>query len=165
MIKCSVSHCDFSVGYKKQLLTFIYVEDLTNAMFDAIAAGKVGKKYIISEDRCYTQGEFRGIVARELGKKWVIPVKLPLWMVYLVSFIAEKWGIIRMKPSTLNRDKFKIMRQRNWSCDVSDARQDFGFNPKFSLPEGIKATVAAYLEQKHGAKKRSAENGNEQLGR
>lgn len=148
MIKSIDSHWDFGVGFRKQLLTFIYVEDLANAMFDAIEAGVVRKKYIISEDRAYTQKEFRAIVARELGVKWVIPMKLPMWIVYIASFFAEKWGVVKMRPSTLNRDKFKIMKQRNWSCDVSDAKRDFGFNPQFSLERGIKETVKAYLIEK-----------------
>ena len=55
MIKSIDSHFDFGVGYRKQMLTFIYVSDLVNAMFDALAAGVLRKKYIISEDRAYTQ--------------------------------------------------------------------------------------------------------------
>lgn len=152
MIKSIDSHWDFGVGYRKQLLTFIYVEDLVNAMFDAYDAGVVKKKYIISEDRSYTQKEFRDIVARELGGKWVIPVKLPMWIVYIASYFAEKWAAAQMQASTLNRDKFKIMKQRNWSCDVSDAKRDFNFNPQFSLEKGIKATVAAYLSDKQREK-------------
>ena len=152
MIKSIDSHWDFGVGYRKQLLTFIYVEDLVNAMFDAYDAGVVKKKYIISEDRSYTQKEFRDIVARELGGKWVIPVKLPMWIVYIASYVAEKWAAAQMQASTLNRDKFKIMKQRNWSCDVSDAKRDFNFNPQFSLEKGIKATVAAYLSDKQREK-------------
>lgn len=148
MIKSIDRHWDFGVGYRKQLLTFIYVEDLVNAVFDALQSGVVKKKYIISEDRAYTQAEFRRVVADELGVKWVIPLKLPMWMVYIASVLAEKWGMINMKPSTLNRDKFKIMKQRNWSCDVSDAKRDFSFNPKFSLKEGIKLTVKEYLAEK-----------------
>ena len=152
MIKSIDSHWDFGVGYRKQLLTFIYVEDLVNAMFDAYDAGVVKKKYIISEDRSYTQKEFRDIVARELGGKWVIPVKLPMWIVYIASYFAEKWAAAQLRTSTLNRDKFKIMKQRNWSCDVSDAKRDFNFNPQFSLEKGIKATVAAYLSDKQREK-------------
>lgn len=155
MIQSIDSHFDFGVGYRKQVLTFIYVEDLVNAMFDAFAAGVVGKKYIISEDRSYTQKEFRSIVSKHLNKKWVIPVKLPMWIVYIASVVAEKWGIARMKPSTLNRDKFKIMKQRNWACDVTDAKQDFGFNPQFSLDRGIEITVKAYLDEKKKAKEGS----------
>lgn len=152
MIESIDAHFDFGVGYRRQVLTFIYVEDLVNAMFDALAAGVLKKKYIISEDKAYTQCEFRKIVAQELGRKFVIPVKLPLWMVYVASVVAEKWGVAQMRPSTLNRDKFKIMRQRNWDCDVSDAVKDFGFEVKFPLRRGIKETVKAYLAEKQRKK-------------
>ena len=149
MIKSIDRHFDFSVGFKKQLLTFIYVDDLVSAMYDALASDAVNKKYFISEGRVYTQDEFRKIVAEELGVKFVIPIKMPLWALYIVSFISEKWGKIRMKPTTLNLDKYKIMRQRNWDCDISDAVKDFGFKPKFTLRDGIKATVAAYKASKN----------------
>jgi len=148
MIKSIDSHFDFGVGYRKQMLTFIYVSDLVNAMFDALAAGVLRKKYIISYDRAFNQKEFRNIVSKRLGGKWVVPVKLPMWAVYAASVVAEKWGLIRLKPSTLNRDKFKIMKQRNWNCDVSDAKRDFGFNPQFPLERGIDITVEEYLKSK-----------------
>lgn len=148
MIQSIDRHFDFGVGFRKQMLTFIYVDDLVSAMFDALAAGVLHKKYIISEDRAYTQKEFRSIVARRLGRRFVIPLRLPMWVVYIASVVAEKWGVARNRPSTLNRDKFKIMRQRNWACSVEDARRDFGFNPRFSLERGVDATVEAYLNEK-----------------
>ena len=147
MIKCIDSHFDFGIGFKKQLLTFIYVEDLVNAIFDALEKAPLKRKYIISEDRAYTQKEFRKIVAEELGKKWVIPVKLPLWMAKMVSYVSEKYGLIRLKPSTLNSDKYKIMRQRNWNVDVSDAKRDSGSNPVHNLREGIRLTIESYKNQ------------------
>lgn len=149
MIKSIDSHFDFGVGFRRQLLTFIYVEDLAAAIFDALEApaGAVEhKKYIISEPRAYTQSEFRSIVARALGKRWVIPVMMPLWAVKGVSAVAEKIGVLRMKPSTLNTDKYNIMKQRNWDCDITEAVADFGFSPRYALEEGIAATVAAYRE-------------------
>lgn len=153
MIKCIDSRFDFGVGYRKQLLSFIYVSDLVGAMFDAISTdATLHKKYIISEPRVYTQTEFRRIVADALGKKFVIPVKLPLWAGYVASVVAEKWGAVRMKPSTLNRDKFKIMRQRNWNCSVDDAVRDFGFHADYPLQRGIDETVKAYLKEKQAKK-------------
>ena len=152
MIKSIDSHFDFGVGYRPQMLTFIYVDDLVEAMFNAIATPvTIKKKYIISEDRAYTQKEFRRIVADALGGKWVIPVRLPLWAVYAASVAAEKWGSLKGHASTLNRDKFRIMKQRNWTCDISDAARDFGFSPRVSLREGIEKTVEAYLEAKKAA--------------
>lgn len=149
MVKSIDAGWDFGVGYRRQLLTFIYVDDLVTAMFQALESdATVRRKYIISEDRAYTQSEFRRLTARLLGRKLVIPVRLPLWAVYIASAVAEEIGRARLKPSTLNRDKYKIMKQRNWSCDISDARRDFGFSPRFSLEEGMRRTVEAYLEAK-----------------
>lgn len=154
MIKSIDRHIDVGMGYRKQMLTFIYVDDLVGAMFDALAAGVSKKVYIIAEPQAYTQKEFREIVARELGGRWVLPLKLPMWAVLGVSTIAEKIGAWHAKPSTLNRDKYKIMKQRNWNADVSEAVADFGFHADFPLERGVHETVKAYLEAKKGNKKK-----------
>ncbi len=144
MIKSIDAHFDFGVGFRRQMLTFIYVEDLARAAFDALERAPVHHKYIISEPRAYSQKEFRQIVARELGRRFVIPVRLPLWALSVACVVSEKWGAAKMKAMTLNTDKYHIMAQRNWSCDVSDAVRDFGFAPRVDLREGIHRTVEAY---------------------
>lgn len=151
MIKSIDRRWDVGMGYRRQMLTFVYVEDLVSAMFLALEAPAekvVHHKYIISEDRAYTQKEFRTIVSSHLGKKFVIPVRFPMWVVYVVSTISEKIAAGRGKASTLNRDKYRIMKQRNWNCDISDAKRDLGFSPKWSLDDGIRETVAEYKNNK-----------------
>ncbi|MDE5959286.1 MAG: NAD(P)-dependent oxidoreductase [Muribaculaceae bacterium] len=144
MIKSIDSHFDFGVGFRKQMLTFIYVEDLVEAMFAALDKAPVKRRYNISEPRAYTQAEFRAIVARLLGRKLVVPLRLPLWMVYVASAVAEKIAALRGKPSTLNRDKYNIMRQRNWTCSTEAATEDFGFVARTSLEDGLRKTIDAY---------------------
>ena len=147
------------VGFRKQMLTFIYVEDLAAAIFEALdSKHTVHRIYIISEGRAYTQSEFRRIVARALGRRFVIPVRLPLWATYIASLVAEKYGIAKMQPSTLNTDKYKIMRQRNWDCTISDSVADFGFHPIFSLEKGIEVTVDAYRKAEAARKAEIAAN-------
>lgn len=68
--------------------------------------------------------------------------------------LCRTYCTLKGKPSTLNRDKYKIMKQRNWNCDISDAVRDFGFTPRFSLERGIHETVKAYLENKKADKER-----------
>lgn len=149
MIKSIDSHVDFGIGFKEQKLTFIYVTDLVNAMFDAITAPQtVHRKYIISEPRWYTQSEFRKMVAQALGGRFVIPVKLPLWAGALASWVSEKVAAFSGKAATLNSDKFRIMRQRNWTCSVADAVRDFGFKCEYPLARGIDETVKEYLRNK-----------------
>lgn len=148
MFKSIASGFDFSVGYRKQMLTFIYVKDLASAVYDALEKAPSGEVYNISETRSYTQKEFRRLVGKAMGKKIILPVRMPLWGVKWVSTIAEKIGVARNKPSTLNRDKYKIMKQRNWNVDVSKAKRDFNFNPRVSLEQGINESIGWYRE--HG---------------
>lgn len=148
MIKSIDSHFDFGVGLRRQMLTFIYVEDLARAIFDALEKAPVHKKYIISEPRAYSQGEFRRIVSRELGRKIVIPVRLPLWALKIACKVSEKYGAAKMEAVTLNSDKYNIMAQRNWNCDTSEAERDFGFRAQINLEEGIRRTVRAYRNEK-----------------
>ena len=149
LIKSIDAGWDFGVGYRRQMLTFVYVEDLVEAIFLALNSPQaLHRKYIISEDRAYSQAEFRRMVAKRLGRRIVIPVRLPLWAVYAASTVAEKIAALQGKASTLNRDKYRIMRQRNWNCDITPARRDLGFTPQWSLERGLDATIAAYLDEK-----------------
>ena len=148
MLKTIQKGFDFSAGYKKQMLTFIYVEDLARAIYDALEKAPTGQTYLISEEKSYSQKEFRKIAAKALGKKSVLSLPLPLWAVKAVSGVAEKWGVARMKPSTLNRDKYNIMKQRNWEADVSKAKRDFGFAPQVALEDGIKKAADWYKQEK-----------------
>ncbi len=144
MMKSIKRGFDFSVGFKKQMLTFIYVKDLVRGVMDALAAGPMKKAYFISEDRSYTQQEFRKIVCDELGKKVVIPITCPLWLVKIVCHVAEFFGKVTGKASTLNPDKFRILKQRNWLCDTSDAERDFGFKAQYDLKQGIHESIEWY---------------------
>lgn len=138
---------NFGAGYRRQSLTFIYGADLAAAAYDALAKAPVGKTYLLSEARSYTQKEYRKLAASALGKKRYVNVTVPLWGVKAVSAIAGKIGAARGKPSTLNSDKYNIMRQRNWQVDVSEAEKDFGFKAPTGLAEGLRHSVEWYMRQ------------------
>lgn len=141
MYKSIARGFDFTAGLRRQLLSFIYVEDLARAVYDALWRSATPATYNIGEGKAYSQKEFRKIVCRKLGKKFVMPVAAPLWLVKAVCTVSEKIGILRLKPSTLNRDKYNILRQRNWNIDISHAREGFGFKPQVSLEQGIAESI------------------------
>ncbi|MGL4994336.1 MAG: NAD-dependent epimerase/dehydratase family protein [Bacteroidales bacterium] len=148
MMKSIKLGLNFSIGRNKQWLSFIYVTDLVKAIFTAIDNKCAGKTYILSDGNCYSNNEFAIYVKRELGKRVMLNVTLPINIVKWVSSISEIVSNIFDKSSTLNRDKFEIMRQRNWNCDMSDFINDTNFKPEVDLQEGVKRSVKWYLANK-----------------
>ena len=49
MVKSIQSHSDFSVGFKRQDITFVYVLDVVQAVFLALEKGKSGRCYFLSD--------------------------------------------------------------------------------------------------------------------
>ena len=137
-------HFDFSVGFKPQVLTFIYVADLVQAAFLALTHGTRGKAYILSDGKSYTSRAFSDLLQKELGVKHVWHIVAPLWVLWLVCLIAGKTAAWLGRTATLNLDKYRIMRQRNWQCDIEAARRDLGYFPQWPLARGVKEAVEWY---------------------
>lgn len=138
---------DFSVGFRRQQLTFLFITDLAAAIYDALEKAPVGETYNVAHPNAYTQSEFRKMSSEELKKRLVIPVRVPLWGLKMVCAVAEKIGAAKGKPSTLNSDKYNIMAQRNWNVNISKATRDFGFSPKVDLREGVHRCVEWYKKE------------------
>ena len=147
MAKSIRSHIDFAVGYKQQDLTFIYVKDLVNAVFLAIDKQVSGKMYFLTDGEVYQSRAFSNFIQKELGNPFVIHLKCPLFILKIVSLSAEFIAKCSKKSSTLNADKYKIMKQRNWRCDISSAKKELGYLPKYQLEKGVHETIAWYLKE------------------
>ena len=146
MAKSIKGHVDFSVGYRPQVLTFVYVKDVVQAVFAAIDTGRVGAGYFLSDGNEYTSRSFSDLIRRELGIRFLLRIKAPLWVLKLVTSCGERIGHITGKVSALNNDKYNIMKQRNWRCDISSAIRDLGYHPEYDLERGVKETIKWYKD-------------------
>ena len=147
LMKAVQKGINVGAGFKKQLLSFIYISDLVDIVFLAINKEVSRREYFVSDGKGYTDDEFNKIVQRALNKKRVLRLKIPLFMVKAASHVSEKIGEKLNKPVTFNTDKYKIMKQRNWVCDITPLEEELGFTPKFYLNEGVEKTVAWYKEK------------------
>jgi UDP-glucose 4-epimerase len=147
MAKSIAGHVDFAVGYRRQEITFIYVQDLAEAAISALTKGEKGKAYFLTDGEVYTSRTFSDLLQQEMGVRRVLHITAPVAVLYLVSVLAETFAAWRKKSSTLNTDKYRIMKQRNWQCDISTAQRDLGFAPKFNLKRGVRAAVAWYKQE------------------
>ncbi len=141
-------HIDFSVGYKPQTITFIYVKDLVKAIYAAIEKGVVQKAYFVSEPRGYSSRSFSDYIQKFLGVKFVLHIKAPLWVLKIISFVSEFFSKFTGKASTLNCDKYNIMKQRNWLCDTSNMEKELDFRIDYPLEKGTEEMIKWYKENK-----------------
>lgn len=150
MAKSIKQHVDFAVGYKKQVLTFVYVRDLVNAIFSAIGKGDIanGKTYFVSDGHNYSSRAFSDLIQQELGVKGVWHIKAPLWLLKCICMVSEVISNLTHRPIALNNDKYNIMKQRNWQCDISPLEKDLGFKPEWPLERGVKECMQWYRDNK-----------------
>ena len=148
MAKSIKQHSDFAVGYRQQDITFVYVEDVVQAIFLALEKGENGRKYFLSDGQVYQSATFSKLIHEALGRPWWIRLTVPEWVLRIVTFCGEYTGRMTGKVTALNNDKYNILRQRNWRCDIEPARKELGYQPKVMLDEGVKRTIKWY--QEHG---------------
>ena len=134
-------------GFKKQLLSFIHSHDLAALIFSLLEHGIQNKSYVVSDGNSYTDTAFNFIVQEALKKKNVVRLKIPLWLVKPAAVVSGKVAGLLGKSTTFNSDKYLIMKQRNWSCDIGPLRRDIGFTPKWRLKEGVEMTIDWYRKQ------------------
>ena len=148
MAKSIKQHSDFAVGYKRQDITFVYVEDAVQAVFLALERGKNGRKYFLSDGEVYQSATFSNLIHEALGRPWWIRITAPVWVLRIVTFLGEYIGRITGKVTALNNDKYNILKQRNWRCDIQPAIDELGYQPKVQLEEGVKKTIQWYRDHK-----------------
>ena len=146
MFKSIKAHTDFAVGYCRQDITFVYVTDVVQAIFLALEKGKTGRKYFLSDGNVYQSSTFSNMIRRELGNPWWIRITAPLWLLRIITFCGECMGHLTGKVTALNNDKYNIMRQRNWRCDITPAREELGYDPRVQLEEGVRRSIKWYQE-------------------
>ncbi|MCQ2238020.1 MAG: NAD(P)-dependent oxidoreductase [Bacteroidaceae bacterium] len=148
MAKSIKQHVDFAVGYKKQEITFVYVKDLVQAIFLGIEKGVTRREYFVSDGRVYESATFSDLLRKELGNPWMVRIKAPLWLLKIICVAGGFLGKITHKPIALNPDKYSIMKQRNWQCDIQPLMDELGYQPQYPLERGVKEAVAWYKENK-----------------
>lgn len=131
-------HIDFAAGFRRQVITFVYVEDVVQAAYLALTRGTTGRAYILSDGHDYTSRSFSDLIQEVLGVRCVLHITAPLWVLRLVCRLG-------INP-TLNMDKYHILSQRNWRCDITPARQELGYTPQWPLRRGVEACREWYMQ-------------------
>lgn len=150
MAKSISQHVDFAVGYRRQEITFVYVRDVVQAVF--LACERPTEKvlhsaYFLSDGHSYSSRAFSDLLQHAMGDPWVLHIKAPLWFLRLVCAVNGTFCRWIGKLTTLNIDKYHILAQRNWNCDIEPAHNELGYDPQWPLDRGVAETVQWYKEE------------------
>ncbi len=143
-------HVDFAVGYRPQEITFVYVRDVVQAVFLAMerpAEQVAHRAFFLSDGESYSSRAFSDLLQREMGTRLVLHIKAPLWFLHFICAVNGKISQWRGQLTTLNMDKYHILRQRNWNCDIEPARRLLGYDPQWGLEDGVRESVAWYKKE------------------
>lgn len=136
-----------SIGFREQVLTFIYVRDLVRVIVDSLESEHVRKAWFVNDGREYSSGEFAAITKRALGKRCTLKIKVPLFLVKGIATAGEWVGSLTGNVPTLNADKYRVLSSTNWRCDGVPLQRDLNFTAEYDLERGVKEAIAWYKAQ------------------
>jgi nucleoside-diphosphate-sugar epimerase len=135
------------IGFKKQILTFIYVRDLVRVIYLALASSHVNKAWFASDGKEYPSELFAQITKKALGKK-TVKFTVPLFLVKTIATIGEHVAGLWGSTPTLNTDKYNVLKSTNWRCEVEPLEKDLGFKAEYDLEKGVAETLEWYKREK-----------------
>lgn len=136
----------FMIGDGKTLFHMVYIDDLVDGI---ILCGTVdealGEAFLIAHDHHATLNELVDMIA-EMVDSSVPSFKVPFYPVYLVG-----WGMeIIFKPLGINPPLYRrrvdfFRKNRSW--DITKARTILGYEPKYTLREGVAKQIQYYKDE------------------
>ena len=130
-----------NAGLKPAPCSFLYVDDLVQALLLCLKAPKASGVYHLEDGRPSSLREFGELIARAAGRR-PRHLSLPHSLIWLA---AQASGLVsRCLPKAflpLIPDKALEGRQKGWLADGAKFRREFGFTPRTSLEAGIAETL------------------------
>jgi nucleoside-diphosphate-sugar epimerase len=145
--KMVASHLVVIGGADTQKISFVYVDDLVDAILLAAHSKKAeGKTYFVSDGKSYHWGEITAYIGKALNKSYAT-IKIPLGLVKVAASLGDFVTYLTGKsilPPIVSSDKMKEAQVPGWACKNTKLRQELGFKPKVDIETGIQKTVEAY---------------------
>ncbi len=133
------------LGDGKSTVSLVHVHDLVDGI---MLAGQhdTSKNHVffISGDGIYDWLTIGHTIAASLNRQ-PHKIKIPVFILDLLSFVSEGVALFSSRPALLNRDKVREMKEKYWICSNEKAKNMLGFEPKISLQKGIQETADWYL--------------------
>ena len=127
--------------YLDSIVASVGIEDAADALLLAETHGRIGERYVISERGLHQREMYR--IAAEAGGTVPRAVRrMPLWVAYLIGWLAQNWAWVRGRESQLCVESVTLSHCID-DMDAAKARRELGWQPR-PVEESIRAAVAFY---------------------
>lgn len=146
MLKTVSRGLDPYMGKLAQQLSFVHAADVAAVAVQALFSEAKGI-YNISDGNCYNRYEFADITKRILNKK-ALRFHIPMPLIKVLAYFLETANGWINKPAVINREKLHELAATNWYCDITKAKKELNFSPRFGLTDGLKNSIDWYQKEK-----------------
>jgi len=139
---------DMYIGKEPQRFSFVYVQDLVNAiMLSLHAENKNDHTYNISDGNVYNRYELADTFKDLTGKK-TLRFHIPKGIVTVVANVLEMAYMNSEKAPVLNKEKLHELTAPNWACSIEAAKRDLHYRPVYNLKTGLADSMQWYKDKK-----------------
>lgn len=132
------------IGSKPQKLSFVYVKDLVESILNACTISQRDLQfYNITDGQVYSRYAMADIFKNTFNRK-SLRLHIPYALVSFVARLSQSLYKRSSKTPVLYPERLGELTAENWGCDISKARQDLNFEPKYNLTLGLEETLLWY---------------------
>jgi nucleoside-diphosphate-sugar epimerase len=144
LLKLIAKKIKFSLPGATQWISMCFVSDLVDSLIKSGGAGVGdGEVFFISDGRRYRMEEIGDAFSIAM-KKRAVRLPVPGCVIRGIGAISEAISRFADQPCLLTRGKAKEMVQKNWTCDISKAKNMLEYRPVIDLTQGAEITVDWY---------------------
>ena len=147
VVKTVNSGLDPYIGKMLQQLSFVHAKDVADLSINSLFVADAVGIYNITDGYNYNRYQFADIIKNILKKK-AFRFHIPMPLVKSLAFFLETTNGWLNKPSVINREKLHELAAKNWICDISKAKKNLAYAPKFDLQSGLEDSLKWYAKNK-----------------
>lgn len=137
---------DAYIGRYPQKLSFVYVKDLARVLIESLfVENEEMQCFNITDGHTYGRYELAEIFKKITGKNlWRFHV--PYGIVKQIAKLSHLLYRSSAKTPVIYPERLNELTAPNWACDISLARGQLGFMPRYSLEQGLVESLEWYKD-------------------
>lgn len=132
----------YLIGSGKNIVPFVYIDDVVRAFVKSKDCQKTGKHYEITSPDKLSISQIIEIMSQESNVK-PPSMKIPKWFARITAFIFQVLGFLFKTEPLITQHRIDVLIQdRKFSLEL--IKKDLDFYPRVNFKEGIVKTITWY---------------------